>query len=119
MVSVVCLFLGFFFYPMVSFCFYNMPGLHLLRTPYDLFVCDFPYDFSDIVGGYGVCISLYTNNVRFLAQAFSDGLGQNYMETVRRSYGNRAVIVQSQHLPHGNRTEPVRLPCGVRAETVR
>ena len=30
-----------------------MPGLHFPQTPYDLFVYDFVYNFSGIVGGYG------------------------------------------------------------------
>ena len=52
--------------------------------------------------------TLYTSNVRFLARAFGDGPGQSRTETVQRSYGNRAAIVQSPQPTLGNRTGPVR-----------
>ena len=63
--------------------------------------------------------TLYTSNVQFLVRAFGDGPGQSRTETVRISCGNHAVIVQSPRPPHGNRTEPVQLPYGGRAEMVR
>ena len=64
-----------------------MPGLDLPRTPYDLFVYDFSYDFSGIVGGYGLgsMFTLETSTVRFLVRAFGNGPRQSRTETVRRS----------------------------------
>ena len=59
-----------------------MPGLHLTRVPYDLFVCDFPYVPSYVASGYSVFYGLSaTKWVR--------------TETARRSYRNRAVSAAS------------------------
>ena len=37
-------------------CQISKPELQLPQAPYDLFVYDVPYDLSDTVGGYDVCI---------------------------------------------------------------
>ena len=71
-----------------------MPRLHLLRSSYDLFVYDFPYDFFGVVGGYSLrrmCLHCLRSPYDF----FGDKLGQNLTETLRISYDNRKVIVQS------------------------
>ena len=90
-----------------------MPGLHLPRMPYDLFVYDFPYDFSGIVGGYGLrrmCLHCIRATCDFL-------YGPSATDR-RKPYWNRALSCIPQPL-HGNRTEPVRLPYGGRAQMVR
>ena len=76
-----------------------MPRLHLLRSSYDLFVYDFPYDFFGIVGGYKLrrmCLHCLRSPYDF----FGDKLGQNLTETLRISYDNRKVIVQSSYYLH-------------------
>ena len=78
-----------------------MPGLHLHRMPYDLF----PYDFSGIVGGYGVGVYIDTSNVRFLVRTFGDGPGQSRTETVRRSLGKSySLRTEIVHSSRGVRT---------------
>ena len=76
-----------------------MPGLHLPRTPYDLFVYDFPYDFSGIVGGYSVCVYIHAM-CDFLYRL----LAMNWGKAVWRPRGDGTKIVQSSHR---NCTEPV------------
>ena len=64
-----------------------MPQLHLLRSSYDLFVYDFPYDFFGIVGGYKLrrmCLHCLRSPYDF----FGDKLGQNLTEPLRISYDN-------------------------------
>ena len=76
-----------------------MPRLHLLRSSYDLFVYDFPYDIFGIVGGYKLrrmCLHCLRSPYDF----FGDKLGQNLTETLRISYDNRKVIVQSSCYLH-------------------
>ena len=76
-----------------------MPRLHLLRSSYDLFVYDFPYDFFGIVGGYKLrrmCLHYLRSPYDF----FGDKLGQNLTETLRISFDNRKVIVQSSCYLH-------------------
>ena len=49
-----------------------MPWLHLLRSSYDLFVCDFPFDFFGIVGGYKLrrmCLHCLRSPYDFFAAA--------------------------------------------------
>ena len=78
---------------------YLMPRLNLLRSSYDLFVYDFPYDFFGIVGGYKLrrmCLHCLRSPYDFLG----DKLGQNLTETLRISYDNRKVIVQSSCYLH-------------------
>ena len=64
------------------------------RSSYDLFVYEFPYDFFGIVGGYKLrrCVYIAFDH---LAISFGDILGQNLTETLRISYNNHKVIVQS------------------------
>ena len=97
-----------------------MPRLHLLRSSYDLFVCEFPYDFFGIVGGYDVCVYIAYYHLTIY---FGGKLGQNLIETLRTPYDNRKVIVQSSSSlslrpPYINRTMHVRGPCGNRKESV-
>ena len=76
-----------------------MPRLHLLRSSYDLFVYDFPYDFFGIVGGYKLrrmCLLCLRSPYDF----FGDKLGQNLTETLWISLDNRKVIVQSSCYLH-------------------
>ena len=75
-----------------------LTGLLMLRLQlplrqYDLFVYVFQYGFSGFVGGYGVCVYILYGHRAISFRAF--GGRQNRRDTVRRSYGNRAVIVQS------------------------
>ena len=94
-----------------------MPRLHLPRLSYDLFV----YDFYGIVGGYKLrrmCLHCLRSPCDF----FRDKLGQHLTETLRISYDNRKVIVQSSCYSRPlyiNGTKPVRWPCGSRKESVR
>ena len=62
-----------------------MPRLHLPRTSYYLFVCDFPYNFSGIVGGLklDVCVYIVYDHHGI---SFGDRPGQKLTETMGRSY---------------------------------
>ena len=76
--------------------------LYASRLSYDLFVYDFLYDFFGIVGGYmlqmyDVCVYIAYDH---LTISFGDKLGQNFTETLRISYDNRTVIVQSSCYLH-------------------
>ena len=76
-----------------------MPRLHLLRSSYDFFVYDFPYDFFGIVGGYKLQrMRLYC--LRSPYDFFGDKPGQNLTETLRISYDNGKVIIQSSCYLH-------------------
>ena len=68
-----------------------MHRFHLLRSSYDLFVYDFLYDFFGIVGYIA-----YDH----LTISFGDKLEQKFTETLRISYNNRKVIVQSSCYLH-------------------
>ena len=76
-----------------------MPRLHLPRSSYDLFVYDFPYYFSTSYAAisYDVCGYIAYDH---LAIFTGDKLGQNLTETLRISYDNRKVIVQSSCYLH-------------------
>ena len=101
-----------------------MPSLHLLRSPRDNFVYDFPYDFLGIVGGYGLrrmCLHyirsscfIWTNS-QWTDRDKSYG---SYTEIARTSYDFRAFIAQSLQAFYGSRTKPEQSPCGFRAEAV-
>ena len=86
-----------------------MPRLLLPRSLYDFLVCDFPYNFSDIVGDHAMaCVvtcTIHTGIVRFLALAFVDILRQSRTEIT--------VIVGSLQILSVDRTEPWRCPYGV------
>ena len=76
-----------------------MPRLHLPRSSYDLFVYDFLYDFFGIIGSYKLrrmCYIAYDH----LTISFGAQLEQNFTETLRISYDNRKVIVQSSCYLH-------------------
>ena len=87
-----------------------MPGLHLPRTPYDLFVSDFPHDFSGIVGGYGLwrlCLHCIRATCDFLY-----GLSaRDRDKAVRRWCEDSTEIVESSCSLRSLRTEIVRSPC--------
>ena len=74
-----------------------MPRLHLPRSSYDFFVYDFLYDFFGVVGGYKLrrmCLHCLRSPYDF----FRRKLEQNFTETLRISYDNRKVIVQSSSM---------------------
>ena len=96
-----------------------MPRLHLPRSSYDLFVYDFPFDFFGIVGGYKlrrICVYIAYDHLTI----FSGGkLGQNLTETLRISYDNRKVIVQSSCYLHDLSIKIARCPYDDLAEVAR
>ena len=71
-----------------------MPRLHLLRSLYDLFVYDFLYDFFGIVGGYKLQ-RMWLHCLRSPYDFFRRQTRTKLTETLRISYDNRKVIVQS------------------------
>ena len=74
-----------------------MPRLHLLRSSYDLFVYDFPYDFFGIVGGFKLrhmCLHCLRSPYDF----FRRQTRKNLTETLRISYDNLKVIVPSSYI---------------------
>ena len=76
-----------------------MPRLHLPRSSSDLFVYDFPYDFFGIVGGYKLrrlCLHYLQSPYDFFPWQTRTDL----TETLRISYDNRKVIVQSSCYLH-------------------
>ena len=76
-----------------------MPRLHLPRSSYDFFVYDFLYDFFGVVGGYKLrrmCLHCLRSPYDF----FRRKLEQNCTETLRISYDNCKVIVQSSCYLH-------------------
>ena len=87
-----------------------MPGLHLIRAPYDLFVWDFPYVQSYVALGYGACVNIVYEHHVICSTGFLRRSGY-----VRRPHGDRTEIVLSPQPP----PEPVPLTYGGRAELVR
>ena len=84
------------------------PRLHLPRSSYDFSVCDFLYDFLDIVGDSWATtyvFTILTGIVRFLICHLSTFSYKN----ARRSYGSR----MSPQIVRTYRTDPVRCPYGV------
>ena len=99
-----------------------MPRLHLLRSSYDLFVCDFPYDIFDIVEGYKLermCLHCLRSPYDFFRRQTRTKPYRDLADIVRQPQGYRTIIVLSSRPPYTNRTMPVRLPCGSRKESVR
>ena len=104
----------------------NMPRLHLLRSSYDLFVYDFPYDFFHIVGGYKLrrmCLHCLRSPYDF----FGGKLGQNLTETLRigyrtttarLSYNHRVIFTTSLYKSHDAPTMTLRKSQGVGTLTV-
>ena len=76
-----------------------MPRLHLLRSSYDLYVYDFPYDFFGIVGGY----KLRRMCLHCLRSPYGD-----LAYIVRQPKGYSIIIVLSSRPPYINRTMHVR-----------
>ena len=95
-----------------------MPRLHLLRLSYDLFACDFPYDFFGIVGGYKLR-RMRLHCLRSPYDFFSDKLGQNLKETLRISYNHRVIFTTSLYKSHDARTMTLRKSQGVGTLTVQ
>ena len=94
------------------------PRLHLPRSSYDFSVCDFLYDFLDIVGDRGLrrmCLQFIRASCDFLICQFCD-LTFSY-KNARRSYGSR----MTPQIVRRYRTDPVRCPYGVpiRFDTIR
>ena len=102
-----------------------IPRLHLPRSSYDLFVYDFPYNFFDIVGGYKLrrmCLHCLRSPYDFFRRQTRTKL----TETLRISYDNRKVIVQSSYIfttslykSHDARTMTMRKSQGVGTLTVQ
>ena len=88
-----------------------MPRLHLLRSSYDLFVYDFPYDFFGIVGGHKLR-RLWLHCLRspydFFRRQTRTKPYRDLADIVRQPQGCRAVIVLSPRPPYTNRTMPLR-----------
>ena len=106
----------FIFYPPTL-----MPRLHLLRSSYDLFIYDFPYDFFGIVGGYKLrrnWLHCLRSPYDFFRRQTRTKPYRDLTNIVRRPQGCDAVIVLSSRPPYTNRTMPVRWPCGSRKESV-
>ena len=105
--------------------FLLMPRLHLLRSSYDLFVYDFPYDFFGIVGGYKLrrmCLYCLRSPYDF----FGDKLGQTLQRpcgyrttTARLSYNHRVIFTTSLYKSHDARTMTLRKSQGVGSLTVQ
>ena len=83
-----------------------MPRLQLLRSSYDLFVYDFPYDFFDIVGGYKLR-RMCLHYLRFLRRQTRTKPYRDLADIVRQLQGYRTIIVLSSRPPYINRTMPV------------
>ena len=100
-----------------------MPGLHLPRAPYDKLVYDFSFDVGGIVGGYDVCVyNIYEHRAISCIGPRGEAVANPYRgcsKVVRISCNFNAVAVLSLQPPHGNRTEPVQLPCKGSAEKAR
>ena len=99
-----------------------MLSSHLPRMQCDEFVYDFQCGFLGIVGGYGVCVHIGYEHCAISCMGPQGHAGVNpyrgCAEIVRKSCNLSAVAMQSPEPPHGNRTEPVRLPCRGCAEMV-
>ena len=95
-----------------------MAPLHLPGASYDLFVYDFQYYFSGIVGGSKLwCICLLS--LRPPCDFFLWQIGTVLTETLQRSYRNHTVIMQSLCNLHGLRTKIAQCPYDVRAVSLR
>ena len=84
------------------------PRLHLPRSSYDFSVCEFLYDFLDIVGDRGqrrLCLQFIRASCDFLICHLSTFSYKN----ARRSYGSR----MSPQIVRRYRADPVRCPYGV------
>ena len=84
-----------------------MPGLQLPQMPCELFVYDFPCDFSDIVGGYGLrrmCLYCIRATCDFLYELSATDRTKPYddrAEIVRKSCSHRAVSAEMVRSPRG------------------
>ena len=76
-----------------------MPRLHLPLSSYDLFVYDFPCDFFGIVGGYKLR-RMCSHCLRSPYDFFRRQIRTNLTKTLRISYDNPKVIVQSSCYLH-------------------
>ena len=102
-----------------------MPRLHLLRSSYDLFVYDFPYDLFGIVGGYKLrrmCLHCLRSPYDF----FGDKLGQNLTgpcgyrtTTARLSFNHRVIFTTSLYKSHDAHTMTLRKSQGAGTLTVQ
>ena len=99
-----------------------MLSLHLPLASCDKFGYDFPCGIFDAVGDYGLrhmCLHCIRSSCHFLSVAGRGisvrSMRGDYTEILQFQCSCRAVSTSF----HGNRTEPVRLPCGFRAEVVR
>ena len=73
-----------------------MPRLHLLRSSYDLFVYDFPYDFFGIVGGYKLrlmCLHCLRSPYNFCRRQTRTKPYRDLADIVRQPQGYRTIIV--------------------------
>ena len=121
--NVFFFFFFFFFYivktPRLVHIQSLMPRLHLLRSSYDLFVYDFPYDFFGIVGGYKLrrmCSHCLRSPLRRQTRTKPY---RDLADIVRQPQGYRTIIVLSSRPPYTNRMMPVRRPCGGFKESIR
>ena len=88
-----------------------MTSSHLLRSPCDKWVYLFQYDFSGIIGGYGICVHILYGHRDFLYGHLATDREMTYggcAEIVRKSCYAGEVAVQSPQIPHENRTALVR-----------
>ena len=104
-----------------TFSVYCMPGLHLPRSSYNLFVYDFPYDFFGIVGGYKLrrmrlhCLrSPYDFFRRQTRKNLTD-----LADIVRLSYNHRVIFTTSHYKSHDARTMTMRKSQGAGTLTVQ
>ena len=91
-----------------------MPRYHLPRASCDLFIYDFTYDFSDIVGGYKlrrVCLHCDFFRRQMWTKPYRD-----LTEIVRKPHSHRAGL---SSCTDGLRTEVARCPCDGLAEVAR
>ena len=99
-----------------------MPRLHLLRLLYDLFVCDFPYDFFGIVGGYKLrrmCLHCLRSPYDLFRRQTRTKPYRDLADIVRQPQGYGTIIVLSSRPPYINRTMTLRKSQGVGTMTVQ
>ena len=81
-----------------------MPHLHLPKASYNLFVYDFWYDFSGIVGGYKLRFTLFTTTLWFLLATDRDKTLQrpcgDCTETTRSSCSHHVIFTPSAQKSH-------------------
>ena len=80
-----------------------MPRLHLLRASYDLFVCDFPYDFFGIVGRYKLrrmCLHCLRLPYDFFQRQTRTKPYRDLADIVRQPQGYCTIIVLSSRPPY-------------------